>query len=735
MILFLVLCGAVLFWALAVIVEERFVPSLGVICETCKIPSDVAGATLMAAGASSPELFSSLVALFVTHSALGVGTVVGSEIFNHLMICAGSVAYARGSVLTLDRAIVARESVFYGLALVLLLVATGRERTPDGRHIVIHWDDGLVMLCVYICYVLVCAKFESLVSMSEEYTQKEQVGMLLREPSKNFEEEEEDHTTQYQAISHEESSSINDQGTKIFDWASKPALRQIFSSIDQAHDDIENKSFSTADSAQALGSKPKNENVPDEEKELSSRQDSQSVPKSEIRPRRRSFQIQLSHSMRRLSKPAAKLVHNLDLFGTHRELHEIESPPGRFACYLFRYNKFHAYARFSSNTWDLRWCVLIDDVNEFRSFRARDDENTVSFWSREYGARKYKLLDLRELDKERGLLQITIIAKDQPQNYPAAFSKIHNQLFLAPCASVYNAFVERAISVIAMSDQEDSSTTSIIAAPVPPPPDMIVDRPSSSQQLHDRTSNDKKSLHSMTSIDLEQIPRQQQRRPSVSSIISEVAQGDEGAYDDESSFIAWPDRHASLTTKFFHILLFPAKFAFHISIRSVQGLDTPSFADAAISCIQCVFWLAILSFCMCACCEKLGELVGLSDATIGITFSAVGTSLPNLFASMTSARKGWGNAAVSNALGSNTFNILLGLGFPWFLFCITHGGVYIELPADNVVLPICVLAAVLAGFLILLKFTQFKLYRIHAIVFVFLYIAFLFWNLTLPSND
>jgi Ca2+/Na+ antiporter len=33
------------------------------------------GATLMAAGASSPELFSSFVALFITHSAMGLGTV------------------------------------------------------------------------------------------------------------------------------------------------------------------------------------------------------------------------------------------------------------------------------------------------------------------------------------------------------------------------------------------------------------------------------------------------------------------------------------------------------------------------------------------------------------------------------------------------------------------------------------------------------------------------------------
>ena len=72
---------AAMFWAQAAVVEERFVPALNVICVQLNIPDSVAGATLMAAGASSPELFSSLISLFITHSSLGVGTVVGSEIF------------------------------------------------------------------------------------------------------------------------------------------------------------------------------------------------------------------------------------------------------------------------------------------------------------------------------------------------------------------------------------------------------------------------------------------------------------------------------------------------------------------------------------------------------------------------------------------------------------------------------------------------------------------------------
>ena len=105
------------FWGLATVCENYFVPALNLLCDLWRIPDDVAGATLMAAGASSPELFTSLIALFVTRSEVGLGTVIGSEIFNHLGICAGSTLYARRRTLTLEPALVLRDIGFYARAL------------------------------------------------------------------------------------------------------------------------------------------------------------------------------------------------------------------------------------------------------------------------------------------------------------------------------------------------------------------------------------------------------------------------------------------------------------------------------------------------------------------------------------------------------------------------------------------------------------------------------------------
>ena len=58
------------------------------------LPSDVAGATFMAVATSAPELFTNVIGTFVTHGDLGVGTIVGSAVFNILAIsaCCGLAA-------------------------------------------------------------------------------------------------------------------------------------------------------------------------------------------------------------------------------------------------------------------------------------------------------------------------------------------------------------------------------------------------------------------------------------------------------------------------------------------------------------------------------------------------------------------------------------------------------------------------------------------------------------------
>uniref|UniRef100_A0A8C1WZG2 Solute carrier family 24 member 4b n=1 Tax=Cyprinus carpio TaxID=7962 RepID=A0A8C1WZG2_CYPCA len=81
-----IIAALYMFLALAIVCDDYFVTSLEKICEKLNLSEDVAGATFMAAGSSAPELFASVIGVFITHGDVGVGTIVGSAVFNILCI-------------------------------------------------------------------------------------------------------------------------------------------------------------------------------------------------------------------------------------------------------------------------------------------------------------------------------------------------------------------------------------------------------------------------------------------------------------------------------------------------------------------------------------------------------------------------------------------------------------------------------------------------------------------------
>ncbi|KLN64024.1 MULTISPECIES: calcium/sodium antiporter [Vibrio] len=63
----------------------------------------------------------------------------------------------------------------------------------------------------------------------------------------------------------------------------------------------------------------------------------------------------------------------------------------------------------------------------------------------------------------------------------------------------------------------------------------------------------------------------------------------------------------------------------------------------------------------------IAQYFGMSDLVIGLTIIAVGTSLPELAASLAGVMKGEDDMAVGNIIGSNVFNILAVMGIPGIL--------------------------------------------------------------------
>lgn len=143
-VLFHVLGLVYMFAALAIVCDEFFVPSLDVITEKAGISEDVAGATFMAAGGSAPELFTSIIGVFISYDDVGIGTIVGSAVFNILFVISMCAIFSK-TVLELTWWPLFRDVTFYAIILILL-----QAFFQDN---VIYWWEAVILLSCYGCYV------------------------------------------------------------------------------------------------------------------------------------------------------------------------------------------------------------------------------------------------------------------------------------------------------------------------------------------------------------------------------------------------------------------------------------------------------------------------------------------------------------------------------------------------------------------------------------------------------
>lgn len=129
--------------------------------------------------------------------------------------------------------------------------------------------------------------------------------------------------------------------------------------------------------------------------------------------------------------------------------------------------------------------------------------------------------------------------------------------------------------------------------------------------------------------------------------------------------------------------------------------------------------------------ESLTEQLGISNEVMGVTLSAAGTSLPAYIASRIAAEKGFGNQAVANVFGSNTFNIAIGLGLPWSIYIAVNGfQPYQDLSNEGIVESMVILASTLILFVVLMVFSDFVLQKWHADIFVMLYLVYILYAIS-----
>eukprot|EP00756_Hemistasia_phaeocysticola_P038739 Hpha_TRINITY_DN16778_c5_g1::TRINITY_DN16778_c5_g1_i1::g.77584::m.77584/K13750/SLC24A2, NCKX2; solute carrier family 24 (sodium/potassium/calcium exchanger), member 2 len=652
------------FWSLAVVVEEFFVPALNIMCEVCGIPDDVAGATFMAAGASSPEMFSAIISLFITHSALGAGTIIGSEIFNHLCICAGAVAYSKSGVLELEWRILLRECIFYALACGLLVFAMSETGDSDAQDCEdwtwVRWYHGLILIGGYVAYALVCSFYTGIRSTCCPMPEQPEVvgppapteeGRVSADAEVVAVAEPESAGSEYARLTSKQSRARG--GSRRGDGI-EAAGNIALDPEEEVHAvDFEVETRQRSSSAKSAAQEPKG-NFAD--------------PESEPMPMKRqgSFTSAVSNLTSALIPGLAK----------DKERFTSEC----IECYIWKKSRFYNAFRMTSKAWQMRWAYI--DEQGFCYYRTPEGGSGRSF----------------NLFQGRAGVEVTVVITDEQRNLFELRAPMNQKQqtvqFQAQNPEHTQKIVERLRSLIAEYRLQPGES-----------PEQNAARRAEAWE-------------------------NAQRRAKTQS--GDSPENVEAEAHEHESLIAWPD---SCFGKICHVPLFPFKAMMHFSMVDVRQPGGERYWG--LTCFMSVVWLAGMSYLMTFCVESLGKLFGISELVMGLTVSAAGTSFPNVFASMLVARQGYGNMAISNAFGSNVFNIFMGLGFPWFLVCLlgtsemnVDGKVYHGMKqggGGGVAFPVMILLTLLILFLLNLICTGWRIHMYHAYIFVAGYIGFLVW--------
>lgn len=77
--------------------------------------------------------------------------------------------------------------------------------------------------------------------------------------------------------------------------------------------------------------------------------------------------------------------------------------------------------------------------------------------------------------------------------------------------------------------------------------------------------------------------------------------------------------------------------------------------------------------------SDVGCKLNVHPLVMGVLVLAVGTSVPDAIGSIIAAKNGEAEMAIANAIGSNVFDILLGLGLPWVITSASSDKGYVEI--------------------------------------------------------
>lgn len=186
-----------------------------------------------------------------------------------------------------------------------------------------------------------------------------------------------------------------------------------------------------------------------------------------------------------------------------------------------------------------------------------------------------------------------------------------------------------------------------------------------------------------------------------------------------------PPKGATCFGYFKYVFLFPLVASLVLTIPDVRRPGVPG-KMCYVAFILSISWIGVYSFFMVGWAETIGATLGIPSYIMGLTFLAAGTSVPDLLSSVIVARMGEGDMAVSSSIGSNIFDILIGLPLPWLVYLIyPNGKDTVTIGADGIWVSIMILLGMLVVIILSIHLSKWRLTKTLGFSMFLLYFAFL----------
>lgn len=608
-----------MFLALAIVCDEFFVPCLEIISEKLNLSNDVAGATLMAAGGSAPELFTSFIGTF-SNSSVGFGTIVGSAVFNVLFVIAMCTLYSK-ETLVLTWWPLFRDSTYYATVLCLLAwffinKKSAKHECEDGTDncLTIELYEAIILLIFYCGYVYLMSVHEKILDKIQRCRGKTETKIVpIEKPS-----------------------------TQELDTPGKSESDTPVNSDRSSHGDDITKVTSV------------------------NRVDIYVAPNANFRVPA-TFRAGLLQIIMKDNGV-------LETAGIH-VVHRIQGD---------------ALATFEQLDTDKSGWIEHDEMKALlKTLNCATDDQFVSDI-------------MKELDTDGD-------GKVNFDEFQTWYVRSENRI-LAELDATF-----KQIDVDNSDDLDKGEVMQLL---------QEMNRSATTEELTDIVDGIFKALLGASKVERAITRPEFIEWYQKSTLFEEKKKAVQQQADEADGYdLEWPE---GCRARVLFIILFPVTVTLYYSfffLRPSLGASRRKLRWGVLGFAISILWIGLYSYLMVWWVEVAGASFEIPAVVMGLVFLAAGTSVPDLLSSVIVAKNGQGDMAVSSSLGSNIFDVCMGLPLPWLFYNISLGRA-VEVEGDGIAVSIFILVAMLASVILVVALSGWRMTKKLGATMLVLYVIF-----------